>query len=240
MADNARVWQHKPLLRRIYRDLHQRLLPGLAEAKAGMTLECGSGLGAIKETIPWCVTTDLEPTPWADRVENAYRLSCPDAGLDNLILFDVFHHLQYPAAFIAEARRALRPGGRLHLLEPGMGLLPRLIYGCFHREPLGWKSPLCWDLPAREALLSPPYYAAQANAWRIFCGRNGCDPILVDWTVAAVHRISSFAYLASGGFSGPQLYPTWLYPALRGMDRLGNLLPGLCAGRLLVVLERKD
>jgi hypothetical protein len=46
--------------------------------------------------IPECVTTDIFPNPWLDRVENAYALNFADASVGNLILFDVFHHLEFP------------------------------------------------------------------------------------------------------------------------------------------------
>jgi hypothetical protein len=46
------------------------------------------------------------------------------------------------------------------------------------------------------------------------------------------------AYLASGGFSKPQLCPMALYPCLRWLDAHLSRMPSLFAVRLLVVLEK--
>ena len=47
-------------------------------------------------------------------------MSCPfvERSLSHLVLFDVFHHLRAPNAFLREARRVLTPSGRLILFEP--------------------------------------------------------------------------------------------------------------------------
>jgi ubiquinone/menaquinone biosynthesis C-methylase UbiE len=41
----------------------------------------------------------------------------PDGSCDAIVLRGVYHHLQDPAAFQAEARRALRSGGRLAIVD---------------------------------------------------------------------------------------------------------------------------
>ena len=49
---------------------------------------------------------------------DGYELPFRDAALSHLVLFDVFHHLRAPNAFLREARRVLTPRGRLILFEP--------------------------------------------------------------------------------------------------------------------------
>jgi len=82
------------------------------------------------------------------------------------------------------------------------------------------------------------YYAAQGNAMRIFETNKYREP-LRDWKQVVNNRISSVSYIASGGFSKPQLYPVCLYPAMKLVDRCCNLLPWLFATRILVVLEKQ-
>jgi ubiquinone/menaquinone biosynthesis C-methylase UbiE len=41
----------------------------------------------------------------------------PDAGVDLALMVDVYHELADPQRFLAELRRALRPGGRVALVE---------------------------------------------------------------------------------------------------------------------------
>jgi SAM-dependent methyltransferase len=237
--ENRRAWESKPILRAAYGALYQEIARHLGPRPEGtINVELGSGMGNIREFVPDCVTTDLFPNPWLDRVENAYRLSFADSSVANLILFDVWHHLAYPANALAEAARVLVPGGRLLVMDPAMSLTGRLVYGLFHHEPLGFSagfSPQPVEMPAPQAL---PYFAAQSSAHRLL--QRGEIPELLDgWRVRNIIRITSFAYLASGGFRGRQLYPDFALPFIRQADRVFGLWPGVFAARLLAVLSKE-
>ncbi len=235
--ENIKAWEKKPALREVYREFHRLIARSLIDCPGAVTLELGSGIGKIKETIPHCVTSDIFPNPWLDRTENAYALSYGDGAVANLILFDVWHHLQYPGTALRECRRVLRPGGRLLIFDPGMGLAGRLVYGMFHHEPLGFGQPLSWEAPAGWNPHQAPYFAAQASAHRFFVRRERTE-WEADWSLVRLCRLSGLAYVGSGGFRGPRLYPSALCPALRAIDRGLSALPGIFASRLLVVLER--
>jgi hypothetical protein len=96
MRLNRDSWGRKAPLRAIYQGFYRLIKEHLRSHTCAETVELGSGIGAIKEVIPECVTTDIFPNPWLDRVENAYALNFADASVGNLILFDVFHHLEFP------------------------------------------------------------------------------------------------------------------------------------------------
>jgi len=81
-----------------------------------------------------------------------------------------------------------------------------------------------------------PYYAAVANASRVF-GSGDFDDKFRGWRVLEIKYFSALAYVASGGFRGPQLYPAALLPCLNWMDSLLSTVPKL-ASRMLVVLEK--
>ncbi len=134
---NRRTWCDKPVIREVYRGIYTEIAARLRKDLTGATVEVGSGMANIKEVIPHCVTTDLFENPWIDRRENAYRLTFAKGAVANLILCDVWHHLAHPGTALGEFARVVQPGGRVVLFEPGMGLLGKLIYGCFHHEPLG-------------------------------------------------------------------------------------------------------
>ncbi len=102
---NLVSWRKKPLLRDIYITFHKLIAKYLSHGLNSYTVELGSGIGNIKEVIPNCVRTDLFPNPWIDRVENAYQLSFFDNTVDNLILFDVFHHLYLQPGFLLFLKR---------------------------------------------------------------------------------------------------------------------------------------
>ncbi len=234
---NRRAWERKPLLQEIYRDFYRTIAAELRSDLPGLTVELGSGMGNIKQVIPDCITTDLFPNPWLDRQENAYTLSFADASVANLILFDVWHHLEFPGTALEQFARVLAPGGRLILFEPATSLLGRFIYGLFHHEPLGIGKSITWSAPSGLDLNNAPYFAAQASAWRIFVRRE-FSPHLDAWHLRRVHPFASLSYAASGGFSKPQLFPTACLPLMRQLDRALSAFPNLFATRLLIVLEK--
>jgi hypothetical protein len=167
MRRNKEAWERKPLLRLVYGQFYARIRENLASVP-GQIVELGSGIGTAKVSIPDCVTTDIFRNPWIDRRENAYSLNFQTGTVSNLLLLDVFHHLQFPGTALAEFWRVLPKGGRLILLEPGMGVLGKFIYRFFHHEPLGFRRPISWSAPAGFDPENAGYYAAQSNATRVF------------------------------------------------------------------------
>jgi SAM-dependent methyltransferase len=235
---NREHWRRKPLLQEIYRDFYEEIARKLRRDLPGETVEIGSGIGNLKSVMPEALATDIFPNPWLDRVENAYALSFADESVANLILFDVWHHLQYPGTALAEFRRVLAKGGRLIIFDPGMGALGRMVYGIFHHEPLGLRQPIQWSAPADFSPTEMVYYAAQGNAQRIFLSDEfACE--LTDWRIVDRKLMAAISYVASGGFSGRQLYPKIFLPLFRLIDRAATRVPSLFGTRLLVVLEKK-
>ena len=237
---NRLFWSKKPALRSVYSDFYSQIRDCICENTEGTSnVELGSGIGNIKAHIPDCITTDLFPNPGIDRVENAYSLSFNEGSVANLILFDVWHHLEYPANFLAEASRVLMPGGRLVIFDPAMSWTGRFVYGLFHHEPLGRHvrfsiNPVELREPGRL-----PYFAAQSSAHRLLLRRE--VPELLDgWRLEEIKQMTSFAYLASGGFRGRQLYPDLALPLVKMIDRVLGICPALFAARLLVVLSKES
>src|ERR1044071_6339398 len=112
---NLRAWESKPLLRDIYAGFYRRIVALFDTRLPGRIVEIGSGVGNLKARLPRAIATDLFPNPWLDMVCDGYELPFVQGSLSHLILFDVFHHLRAPNAFLLEARRVLTTGGRLIL-----------------------------------------------------------------------------------------------------------------------------
>ena len=234
---NHELWNQKPILQKVYTELYRIMDENRSKVK-GKTVELGSGMGSIREVIPDCIRTDLFPYPWLDQIENAYRLTFEDASISNLLMVDVFHHLHYPGNALQEFYRVLVPGGRVIMMEPGLGLLGRMIYEWMHVEPVGKSDNITWFAPEGWSPNDMDYYAAQGNATWIFT-KNKFSGKLNQWNVIQTKEIAALAYAASGGYSGPQLYPTQAYPLIKLLEKFLQLFPKLFATRLLVVLEKK-
>ena len=234
---NIEYWNRKPLLHILYGDFYQLIAQNLSNLSDSKIVELGSGLGNIKEFIPNCLRTDLFPNPWIDQVENAYQLSFADESVSDLILTDVFHHLRYPGDALQEFYRVLRKGGRVIMLEPYISVLGLLVYGAFHNEPIGFTQKIEWVPPQDWSVEDIDYYAAQGNATRVFIMKR-FQSELKCWGKIETIRLSALAYVASGGYSGPQLYPRSILLPIKGLEKILNLFPFLFATRLLVILEK--
>ena len=235
--ENRRHWERKPLLRKVYSQFGCEISKRVDRSLPGLVVELGSGMGHIKEHLPDCITTDVFPNEWLDRVENAYGLSFDAGSVSHVILFDVWHHLEYPGTALAEFHRVLSERGKVIIFDPAMGFLGRLVFGSFHHEPLGLGQEIHWEAPEGLTPQDFAYYAAQGNASRVF-GSSAFRERLRSWRVAEVSYFSALAYLGSGGFRGPQLYPMAALSLLNRVDSYLSRFRSL-ASRMLVVLEKR-
>jgi ubiquinone/menaquinone biosynthesis C-methylase UbiE len=172
-------------------------------------------------------------------VQNIYALTFPDKSVDNVVMFDVWHHLEKPATAWRECKRVLASGGRLIIMNSAMSLVGAIVYGCFHHELLFFRHRFNECLEPPKAEPSSRYFAAQFAAHRVFFKRQQ-PRLLQDWRVLSVTPITSYSYLASGGFRGRQLYPDAAITWMNAKDRLLVRWPKLFAARLLIVLTPHD
>jgi len=233
IQQNLDVWRRKPLLRRIYAQFYEQIQALFDPALQGRIVEIGSGVGNLKSHLPQAVSTDLFPNPWLDVACDGYELPFQPGTISHLILFDVFHHLRAPNAFLREAKRVLARHGRLILFEPYISCCSYPAYEFIHHEPVAWRKRI--DL---TDLLPRPrdYYAAQGNATRLFFRREKPEwPS--GWTVFHTGVLAGFSYLFSGGFSKPALYPAAWLPLMQRCDDFFSRWPRLFGVRCLVGLS---
>jgi SAM-dependent methyltransferase len=230
---NLRAWESKPLLQQIYASFYQRILVLIDHAIPGRIVEVGSGIGNLKAHLPRALATDLFPNPWLDLVCDGYDLPFGDASLSHLVLFDVFHHLRAPNAFLREARRVLGSAGRLILFEPYISWSSFPAYAVFHHEGVGTGTPI----NLAPALPRPrDYYAAQGNATRLFF-RHEVPGWPEGWRIFHAESFSCFYYLLSGGYSKPAFYPAGWLAALQKLEARLSKWPRVFGGRCLVGLQ---
>jgi SAM-dependent methyltransferase len=230
---NLRAWQNKSLLRAVYRRFYERVVALINPNVPGRIVEIGSGIGNLKSLLPAALATDLFPNPWLDLVCDGYELPFIHGSVSHLILFDVFHHLQAPDAFLRQARRVLNWNGRIIIIDPYISWCSYPVYALLHHEHVGWKKTIQFSESA------PPrprdYYAAQGNATRLFF-RKEKSGWPEGWQVFHAEAFACFSYLLTGGFSKPAMYPTTLSEMLIRLDSLLSRWPRLFAGRCLVGL----
>lgn len=237
IQQNLDFWQRKPKLQEIYRGFYRLIAAQLDRTIEGKIVELGSGIGNVKMMIPDAICSDLFPNPWIDQVENAYQLSFPDKSVLNLILFDVFHHLEYPGTALAEFNRVLQPSGRVIIFEPYISLTGLLVYGMFHHEPVALNKKINWIAPENFDPWKGNYFAAQGNATRVFFSRKYSGN-LKGFDMVYRKRIPAVSYIASGGYSKPQVMPDRMFGILDRMETVLQLLPCLFATRALIVLSK--
>jgi SAM-dependent methyltransferase len=238
IQQNLEFWQRKPRLQEIYRGFYRLIAAQLNRDIGGKIVELGSGIGNVKMMIPEAICTDLFPNPWIDQVENAYRLSFQDRTVSNLILFDVFHHLEFPGTALAEFSRVLQPSGRVIIFDPYISLTGLLVYGLFHHEPVAINKKIHWVAPEDFDPWKSNYYAAQGNATRVFYTKKKyCD--LKGFELADRKRIPALSYVASGGYSKPQIFPDKMFTFIEKTESVLKHFPLLFATRTLIVLSKK-
>ncbi|MBN2349925.1 MAG: class I SAM-dependent methyltransferase [Bacteroidales bacterium] len=237
IGENLEYWKNKPVLQKIYTRFYQQINNYIDRNIPGEIVELGSGIGNIKLVIPDAITTDVFPNPWIDRIENVYNLSFKDHSVSHVLLFDVFHHIQFPGNALDEIYRVLVPGGRVILFEPAISLFGSIVYGLLHHEPVNYFKKIHWFAENNNSLEHQKYYAAQGNAQRIFF-HSRYKKLLQNWIILEKKKITSLAYVASGGYSKPQLYPDKWLTGFQKLDKILGNMPCVFSTRLLLVIEK--
>jgi SAM-dependent methyltransferase len=235
---HRRVWADNEAIRTLYRRWYGRIRDKLPHPALGPWLELGSGPGFAREVIPEMQLSDVVQAPWHDHRIAAESLPCADASLGALVLLDVLHHLRQPAAFLGEAVRVLRPGGRVVLLEPYVGPLSFPVYKLFHQERCDFR---CAPLGTDQVTSEDPFDGNQALPTALlFRGRDELARRFPQLALREIECLAGPAYPASGGLSRKPLLPLPIWKTLlRLEDRLPAAAFRLLGFRLLAVLERR-
>ena len=246
-AEFREVWEAKPALRAVYADYYRRLQTWCPPARPGrpgqhdarpVIVEIGAGSGNLKAHLPDVVATDVVAGDWLDAVADAQALPFADGSLDAIVGVDVLHHLEWPARFLGEAQRTLRPGGRVVLVEPAVTPLSRVVFKLGHPEPVIMAAdPLADGTPSADKL---PMDSNQAIP-TLLAGRDRqrLEAMFPGLRMVHSEHLSLLAYPLSGGFRRWCLVPrSVVAPLLRLESRLERRIAPYAGFRLLVVLER--
>ena len=234
---NRKIYQNKDLIKIIYNNYYKNIKKNIYLSDKKKILELGSGGGNIKKVIKECITSDQFRNKNIDRIENIYKINFKKNSISNIILIDVFHHLQFPSLALKEIHKVLIKNGRIIMVEPAMGLIPRIVYKIFHYEPNGFNLRIKWNNIPKKMPLSNQYFAAQSIPWRAFFLKE--LNLKSKYSIKLIKPFSDFAFLLSGGYSYKALYPKILYSLIKLIDKiLTSISIRIFSARMLIVLEK--
>jgi SAM-dependent methyltransferase len=234
---NRKIYQNKDLIKIIYTNYYKNIKKNIYLSDKKKILELGSGGGNIKKVIKDCITSDQFKNKNIDRIENIYKINFEKNSISNIILIDVFHHLQFPSLALKEIHRVLIKNGRIIMVEPAMGFIPRIVYKIFHYEPNGFNLRIKWNNIPKKIPSSNKYFAAQSIPWRAFFLKE--LNLKSKYSIKLIKPFSDFAFLLSGGYSYKALYPKILYSMIKLIDKiLTSISIRIFSARMLIVLQK--
>jgi len=194
-------------LRRIYDEWYRSLAACIPDGPGGV-LELGSGAGFLAQYVPGLIASEVFMCPDIQLVLDARSLPFASGCLKAIVMVDVFHHIPDSRVFLAEARRCLRSGGSVVMIEPWVSTWSRLIYSHLHHEP--------FDPAAKQWIFPDSGPLSGANGalpWIIFQrDRLKFESEFPELEIRTVRPSMPFRYLVSGGVSMRQLMPAASFP----------------------------
>lgn len=211
--EHGAIIQRKPFLRNTYLDFYHYFKEASTRIPPGPMVELGSGGGILKEIFPEVFTSDILLLPMVDICFSAEAMPFEDQTVSAFFLFNVLHHIKKVEIFFNEVRRCLQKGGKLVVVEPANTFFSYWIYRYFHHEPFrpedGWEIPEGGPLSGANGALPWIVFVRDKKRFQQQYPELKIEPILIH---------TPFRYLISGGFSLPQLLPTFFYPAIRSLE----------------------
>jgi len=220
---HKRVVFGKPLLRAAYESFYsiaaRHFQDNLDRRDEGLFIELGSGVGFIKDILPYVITSDVRGDANPDIVLDGTDLDLKDSSVAGFFALNVFHHLPYPRAFFSELERTLVSGGVCVLIEPHKGALSRFVHSRVHKDEFFSLDQSDWEQPLAEGALSN---ANQALSDIVFGRDAKAFTQEFGTTLSVTHGgyvSNQLRFLASGGLNYRQLLPNWTLGLLTGVER---------------------
>jgi SAM-dependent methyltransferase len=236
LTERRRIWTSKKILKKLYHKWYHIIRDAL---EPGNTLELGGGSGNLREFFPDAISSDILFAPWLDAVLDAHKLPFKEKSFDNIVLFDVLHHLMTPSLFFYEVDRILRQKGRIVIMEPYVSWASFLVYHFLHSEGMNWHDdPFKIDDSGKK---TDPFYGNQAIPTLMFEKyRDQFIEKFHQFKVIREERMDYIVYPLSGGFHNPSLCPLCLYPILDYLEKLLRPFARFLAFRVLIVIEHSQ
>lgn len=236
LVKHKKIWNSKKILRVVYADWYSEILRDL-KSGVGKTVELGAGSGNFKEFKPDIISSDIEPCEWLDSYFDAHNMPFKDNSISNIVMIDVFHHLDNPLRFLFEAARVLERGGKIIMIEPYPTPFSLFVYRKFHPEPFLMKV----DYFAKTGLeKKDPWQANQAMAYLLFFKfkKKTMGAVGDKLKIVKKHKQSCLLYPLSGGFENRQIISDFMIPLFRIIEFILIPFRFFLAFRCYIILEK--
>ncbi len=243
LATHRRIWSRKPTLATIYGQWFDLLLADMPPG--ARVLEVGAGPGFFAEharrmrrDLRW-ISSDLIRTPWNHVVADALRLPVREGTFDFIAGLDVLHHFSRPRDFFREAARALRPAGRIVLVEPWITPVSYPIYRFLHQEDCRLEVDPWAPFGADGSGAKDAFDGDAALVWALVRRTSETNWRALGFLPPRVRPLNCFAYILSLGFKPASLLPRGLAAPLVRLDAAtSSRLASRLGARACVVWER--
>jgi len=230
----AQILASKPFLRAIYDEWYAKLsaeIPG----GAGAVLELGSGAGYFERFVPEVIKSELLQCRGVQIVADAQHLPFADITLRAIVFANVLHHLPNVRLFLSEARRCLKPGGKIAMIEPWVTPWSMLVNTRLHHEPF-LPDTAEWSFASDGPLTG----ANGALAWIVFeRDRTVFEREYPQFEIERIEPFLPVRYLLSGGVGMRTLMPGFAHGFWAGMERSFDGFRRRLAMFALVVVRKK-
>jgi len=209
-----KILQRKKALQTLYYEYSRPFIESARDLPPDATiLEIGSGTSPLKWSVPNLLCTDVVRLGWLDIVCSAYSLPFEDNSVDRIFLMFVWHHLGRLEDFLDEARRCLKPGGEIVVVDPAITLFSRVYYK-IHVDQMDVRAEQ-WGFDG-EGRLSDSNIAL---AWiALFRDRDRFERLYPEFIIEKVSYNTCISFLLTGGFRIRQLLPSMVIKAVFNVE----------------------
>jgi len=206
------IINEKSFLKSIYSEWYSLIMKTFPQSSN--VLELGSGAGFLKTVYPEIITSEIMYIEGVDIIVDGCMLPFEKNVLNGIVMTDVLHHIPDVEAFLNEALRCLKVGGKIVMVEPWNTRWSKWIYTNFHSEPFivdsGWKIPSSGPLSGANGAL--PWIVFERD-YQVF------QKQFSKLRINEIKPLMPISYLISGGVSMRSLIPGWFYKPTRYIEK---------------------
>lgn len=229
------IIRNNEFLKNIYTSWYNEFKSYLSSVPSGTILEIGSGGGFCKDIIPEVVTSDIQKLSYVDLHCSAENIPLENESVSAIFMINVLHHIPDSTQFFEEARRVLKPGGVVYMIEPARTPMSVLIYRFLHHEPYlpdaeDWK--IKGSGPLSDANIAIPWILFKRDYSKF-------RKLFPDFALEQYRYHTPYRYLLSGGVSRPSFLPLWMYGLVNFTEKLNSPFARLNAMFTTIVVRKE-